>query len=337
MAGQSLTDHQVRASTLLGYPELVMALGGEPEPLMREAGIDPKLVGDTSRLVSYTAFMDLLDLSADRLKEPLFGLKLSERIPLESLGAVAGVARSADTGLQALAEIAKYIHHYSPAVHLSLRLDGEQVTMIQDLHLSNYAPRQHITDLKLGMAMNLPGVLLQQRIKPLTVSVRHNFHQYQRSYERFFACPVSFLQTNNEITYRRADLERPLPSADSLLHDLIEQRIGLETLSLDTGRSEQVRLLIQELLPSGSCSMEEIARRLMLNPRTLQRYLKAEGASFQSLLTSVRKEQAQAYLRIPNLPLAKISALLGFEEQSSFNKAFKRWFARNPGEFRSQL
>ena len=43
---------------------------------------------------------------------------------------------------------------------------------------------------------------------------------------------------------------------------------------------------------------------------------------------------ALGYVRDPGLSLLDIAYLLGFSEQSAFQRAFKRWSGQTPGEFR---
>jgi AraC-like DNA-binding protein len=43
------------------------------------------------------------------------------------------------------------------------------------------------------------------------------------------------------------------------------------------------------------------------------------------------------YLTQPNLTLLEIAYLLGFADPSNFFRAFRRWFACTPGEYRAAL
>jgi AraC-like DNA-binding protein len=71
-----------------------------------------------------------------------------------------------------------------------------------------------------------------------------------------------------------------------------------------------------------------------MSERTLQRRLEAEGASFRAILDETRKELAQRYFKQGNLALAHIAYLLGFNDQSSFFRAAKRWFGMTPQQYR---
>jgi len=88
------------------------------------------------------------------------------------------------------------------------------------------------------------------------------------------------------------------------------------------------------LLPDARVSLKEVASEMALSVRTLQRRLTAGGQTFQGLLDRTRQELAQSYLRDRSLSLFEITMLLGFAEQSSFNRAFRQWVGTSPGEWR---
>ena len=79
---------------------------------------------------------------------------------------------------------------------------------------------------------------------------------------------------------------------------------------------------------------EDLAADLGMHPRTLQRSLKAHGDSFQARLDQVRRDIAQELLREGRLNLLEIALILGFSEQSAFQRAFKRWTGMTPGRWR---
>lgn len=84
-------------------------------------------------------------------------------------------------------------------------------------------------------------------------------------------------------------------------------------------------------------SIEEIALKLNLSVRSLQRTLKEEGSSFRVIKENVRKELSFRYLQDGSLKMYDVSMLLGYAERGAFEKAFKKWFGKNPSEYRKEL
>ena len=79
---------------------------------------------------------------------------------------------------------------------------------------------------------------------------------------------------------------------------------------------------------------EEIAYRLGLSRRTLGRRLASEGLTFEGILSALRADLAQRYLRDEALPISEIAWLVGYKEVSAFTHAFTRWTGKTPREAR---
>ncbi|HEY7817075.1 MAG TPA: helix-turn-helix domain-containing protein, partial [Vicinamibacteria bacterium] len=98
--------------------------------------------------------------------------------------------------------------------------------------------------------------------------------------------------------------------------------------------TERLRRLLTEELCGGRPTLEHLAARLHMSPRTLHRRLDDEGTTFRRIVTDVRRETAERHLREPVLAIGEIAFLLGFSEASAFHRAFKRWTGRRPLEYR---
>lgn len=83
--------------------------------------------------------------------------------------------------------------------------------------------------------------------------------------------------------------------------------------------------------------LQQIAGRLALSPRTLQRRLREAELSFNQLMDETRQQLVLHYLRDPALELAQIAFLVGFSEAGSLARACRRWTGQSPGEYRRQL
>lgn len=91
-----------------------------------------------------------------------------------------------------------------------------------------------------------------------------------------------------------------------------------------------IRTRLPQALAEGSFSAEDIAAELGLSKRTLQRRLSAERMTFQELLDVYRQEQAMLMLQKGERDMGQIAYSLGYNEQSSFNRAFRRWTGQSP-------
>jgi AraC-like DNA-binding protein len=96
-----------------------------------------------------------------------------------------------------------------------------------------------------------------------------------------------------------------------------------------------VRQLIRQLLPTGAVTIDDIARHIGLHPKTLQRRLSAEGATFGALLDHTRRDTAKRLLLNTDMPVGHICRELGYAEQSVLTQASKRWFGTTPTSYRN--
>ena len=74
-----------------------------------------------------------------------------------------------------------------------------------------------------------------------------------------------------------------------------------------------------------------------MTPRNLHRKLQKEDTSFKTLMTEIRRELAQQYIKDRSKTLTEIAFLLGFSEVSSFSRAYKVWNGQPPSETRQTL
>ncbi|BCH35176.1 AraC family transcriptional regulator [Mesorhizobium sp. L-8-10] len=70
--------------------------------------------------------------------------------------------------------------------------------------------------------------------------------------------------------------------------------------------------------------------------RSFQRQLRAEGTSFSELLSEVRRTETLKRLSERGNTIAAIAAELGYSDQASFTRAFRRWTGSSPGQFRAR-
>lgn len=84
-------------------------------------------------------------------------------------------------------------------------------------------------------------------------------------------------------------------------------------------------------------TLQAFALELHLSPSTFRRRLEREGCSYQEIKDEVRREMAFERLRESNTSIGVIAEKLGFQEPSTFHRAFKKWTGESPGKYRSRF
>lgn len=98
----------------------------------------------------------------------------------------------------------------------------------------------------------------------------------------------------------------------------------------------RVKNALLEMLPSGTADIDTVCDRLCLSRRSLQRALKSEGKSFQTILDATRSELSMHYLSKDELSVEEISYLLAYRDPNSFYRAFHGWTGMTPAQARGQ-
>lgn len=141
------------------------------------------------------------------------------------------------------------------------------------------------------------------------------------------------------VTFSATDAHRPFLTANRAMWDIFEPELRkrLADLEGDATFADRTQAVLMEGLPSGQFGMDNVARRLAVSSRTLQRRLRGEGTSFKAVVDGTRESLARHYLGRTQLTGSEIAYLLGFEEPNSFFRAVQRWTGTTPERLRRQL
>ncbi len=328
----------IRAANLAGIEELMAELGHDAAPLLARYHIHPQLIRDPEAYVPYRSLAAVIEQAALDTRCPDFGLRISHWQGLDMLGPIAVIARAADNVLHAFEGIAHYLHIHGPALKLSLQgrtLAGDYGFRfrIEERGLSQLTQSY---ELSMANASSILRLLTANKAKPARIYFTHAPLSNEAVYQRAFACPVEFNTDSSGFDLSEADALRPLSSADAQTLHVAQSFLESHGPS-DAQLSEQVNELIHRLLPTGQCRIQTVAEQLAMHPRTLQRHLRQDGTCFETLLDGIRRDKARTYLAISGMRFSQISGLLGYADQSTFNRACRRWYRLTPKSLRHHL
>jgi AraC-like DNA-binding protein len=131
-------------------------------------------------------------------------------------------------------------------------------------------------------------------------------------------------------------VDKPLPTFNSRLVRMLEDQCRAQLQQRQTGGT--AGLVRQQLLgPLGLvATLEEVAKALAMSPRSLRRKLEQEDTSFRTLVEEERRDTATQLLSGSDMKLDELAIHLGYTDTASFNRAFRRWMAMSPGEYRKR-
>ena len=93
-----------------------------------------------------------------------------------------------------------------------------------------------------------------------------------------------------------------------------------------TSEVDRVRDIIEDLLPTGRCTLQQVARTLAVDRKTVHRRLADAGETFSSVLAATRAQLARQYLGQQRRSVTETAELLGFTATSTFSRWFRAQF-----------
>jgi AraC-like DNA-binding protein len=179
--------------------------------------------------------------------------------------------------------------------------------------------------------------LLHGRLPPYDVSLSIARPAHAQRYRELSPARVHFGDTvpGVRISLDAALLDTPLAMANPRAMRAAEQRCKAMLHQVQARRrwSEWCRTMLRES-EDARPTLEQLASFVNISPRTLARYLGAEGAGFRDLSLQVRTERARRLLLEGHLSVTQIAYRLGYTDVASFVRSFRKQTGRTPGSLR---
>ncbi len=325
-----------RYASLTGYIELSHALHIDPIALLRSTGLDPSGLDLQDRWVPASAVLRLLEVSATASGRPDFALKLAERRRLSALGPLSVSIREEPDARSALRTLIRYQHMYNEALRIRMS-EREGLTTIR-ITLEPGEPmavRQGI-ELAAAVVHQLLKSLLGDHWRPVAALFEHSRPRDDTTHRQMFGAPLTFDADYNAIVTYTSDLNQPNRLSDPLLRSYAQQFLDTLSAPEEPTIANRVRELVELLLPTGRCSVEQVARSLGVDRRTVHRHLAKSGQTFTSVLDATRTELANHMVSGDRYSLTEISEMLSFSTPSSFSRWFNQQFGTCPREWRKR-
>jgi AraC-like DNA-binding protein len=311
--------------------------GLEVGPLLKAAHLTPAQAKNARFRVPVKTEIKLLNEIADRLPDPSLGLHLAEDIDLRTMGLLYYVLASSETLGDSLKRLARYSRINNEGIRITCRERKDITVKFEHVGVSRLSDR-HQMEFFVLILLRTCRQLTGRNLSPTSVKIAHRRAEIPAGIGQLFGCKAAFGTGVDEVVYSRQAASTPGVNADPYLNNLLEQYCE-EALANRSVRSGPWRLKVENavvpLLPHGQAKLAEIAQRLGISRRTLERMLASEGSSFRGIFDALRSDLAKRYLGEQNLPLSEVAWLLGFHEVSAFNHACKRWTGLTPKQVRS--
>lgn len=325
----------VRAASLHGYVDLARGLGADPVALVADAGLDIAHLATPDRWIPAAGAARLLAATADATGRPDFGLLMSQRRRLSTLGPLSVVLREEPDVRSALDLLLRYERSYNEALHLELAESGGLATLRLRFDAGQPVATEQTLDLAIAAVVGILRTFLGEDWQPLSTCFAHPAPDDLTTHRRLFGDTLRFGHEFAGVVLSSGDLDRPNAASDPSLRPYAQQLLSTLPSARPDTAVDQVRELIELLLPMGRASVDQVARSLGVDRRTLHRHLAGHGETWTSVLHAVRRRLAERYLAQQRQSLTDISGLLGFPAPSAFSRWFREQYGVAPGAWRS--
>jgi len=311
--------------------QLVTQRGVSPQLLLSGSGITSERLEKPYWYVDFACF-DALLLRATHLTGELdLPVKLGLQMTVTCHGPL-GFAMLVSPDLRAAIQLGcDLLQHQCRGLRFTLHEGPDKSTLRLEQPLASHQLGEAVlTFLMVGLgrvASSLVGRPCPASAEMTVVKPAH-VHGFLRQRFRFNA-------QYNQWVFSTECLGWPLPNADPIAARLAgaqcKRFIIARNLPVDS-LSQTIRQLVLTTT-EGQPGLEQVAKKLKVSARTLQRQLASEGSNFSDICEQVRCEKAAQLLRTRRQTVSSIAEELGYASVANFGRAFRRWYLCTPSAY----
>jgi AraC-like DNA-binding protein len=350
--GASVTPRAVRGASRAARPatqtvltravarviDLAVAEGMHREALIAAAALNGVDLADADARVPVSKQAALWNLVAKGISDPGFGVRGGASIKVRETGLLGYVMSYSATLETALCRLIRYGRIVNDAVLFTLERPRAGQVAVATSHPVLGPGLAFAIDYRLAVMLSVCRQITGVKVLPSEIAFAYDQPASTLEHRRFFGCPLRFGQAESKLVFAERDVGLPVPQADETLAGYLTDYAEQVLRTLVTGSSikERVRSAIWGALGDGQPTLRRVASTLQLPARTLQRRLAEEGTSLQREIDDIRKVMAMAMLQDRATSIDEVAFLLGYAEPSTLFRAFRRWTAMTPRQYRHQ-
>lgn len=278
-------------------------------------------------------YIELLRAGKEFTQDSAFGFHLGKSAESDRWGVLGYIMSCCHT----LAEAMDYQYRYQDLVGslgtLRVASQGNKLRLIWD---TDFIPLPEHAEEAITGWVTFSRWVSNTNLTPDKIYFSHSAPKNTEPYQQFFNCPVEFSASFNGIEISAELLATPLKQPDKNMKNWLIQHAEerLESIKEPQTFLNVLARYIKQILPQRNPNLSDAANFLSIPPRSLQRKLEKKGLHFSGFVEQIRHELAVQYLQDLDNSITDVTFLLGFSEQSAFNRAFKRHAGITPGGFR---
>ena len=284
---------------------------------------------------AYSDWYKILSLLDEQLHRPALGLEIARHIETRHIGVLGYLAQSCHNLGEAFQQYYDFYRLIYDGAPLIVHIQNSQLMIGWDV------PKIFTTQITDEIALAILYQFLLQFISKQNLVIHSVMFRHEQPcnvayYEKYFSAKVTFSQSTSCLVIPLQTLMQPIYKADETLQHLLlhQAKDQLAVLPECTALDARIQQTILFALQQQQINIDYVSQKLGLSIRQLQRHLKKQKTTFQQRIQQIRLGSAKQYLADPHLSLHEIALMLGYSEQSAFQRAFKQWTDQTPQNWR---
>lgn len=299
----------------ISYSEMFQVMNNPPKDFLAETSV-----------VNEEDFYAVLELVEQNLKDDLLGIHLGKFLNLNALGLIYRISLQATTVEEALHYLQTYLNTTFPIIEIKTDIHETSAT----IYLSIQNERTTLNRIILEYALTVMSRELSMMTAELA-QIRLYSPFYDSDYPPLWSQGVDFSLDFTPTILKAALQDRSRLHLDILIPEYLKLLEGMKT---EQSFSNKVKIASLNMARPELPDLETIADAFHLTPRTLQRRLGEENATFRQITDDLKRQISALLIRHNRFSVSDISYVLGYSEPAAFIHSFKKWYGDSPERVR---
>jgi len=317
--------------------KLLTQQGVNIHALLKDSHIDLHELADAHKMLSFSQLLSIIN-NADALNPKKdHALLLGQQFFINHDGPLSLRILSSANTREAMTLLCKYQNLFSQVLHLSFVETPEYGVFRVEEKIPLGRALPYFIEYTFSALYSIGLFCLGESQLPLQFEFSHQAQGRENSFENFFNQSVHFDCIENRVIFPKAVLDKPIIFHDDQQAEK-NDAICQQYIKQVNKEVELIRKVKQAMgkIEFSQLTLDSLANELHMSPRTLRRHLSAQGISYKGLLENERKRQALEKIQHKDHSIETIAFQLGYQNTSSFSRAFKRWFGVAPNHYNQQ-
>ncbi len=324
-----------RVRNLAAIRPTLVELGADPDAVIQQAGIDPRLFANPEAVIPFTALGVLVTECVRATGCECFGLRVGMKTRASGMGLTGLVSIHSPTVREGLEVITATLQTSDTGGGAFLDVRRSVASFGYGVIAPDVESADQIVDAGIAIAFNTMRQLCGAAWRPDAVRLTRTPPRDRAPFAKFFESPVEFGASAACLVFDAAILTQPVRDRDPHAADILAPLLREAAANAQGDFVSTARSMIRARLAAGMLSRDSVCRALSLSPRTFVHRLESLGLTYTALADEAKFEAAQSLL-VNGRSIAETAARLGFADPSAFTRAFKAWSGATPARWRAE-